>query len=71
MSKTLIIIPTYNERENIEAIIEKVFSLSQPFDVLVIDDNSPDSTAKVVESLQTKAENKNRLHLISRKKTGS
>ena len=66
MSEALVIIPTYNEAENIQAIIEKVFSLSQPFDILVVDDNSPDGTAEIVESLQTKPENNGRLHLISR-----
>ena len=48
--KKLVIIPTYNERENIEAMIEKVMSLEGGFDLLVIDDGSPDGTAEVVES---------------------
>lgn len=46
--KKIVIIPTYNEIENIEAMIDKVFSLSEPFDMLVIDDGSPDGTAAVV-----------------------
>lgn len=52
MSDSLVIIPTYNEKENIEKIIRKVFSLTQPFHVLIIDDGSPDGTADIVKSLQ-------------------
>lgn len=52
MSDSLVIIPTYNEKENIEKIIRKVFSLAHPFEVLVIDDGSPDGTAQIVKSLQ-------------------
>jgi len=52
VEKTLVIIPTYNEKENIEAIIRKVFSLSLTFDLLIVDDNSPDETAHIVQSLQ-------------------
>lgn len=52
MSKTLVIIPTYNEIENIEAIIRSIFSIETPFEVLVVDDSSPDGTAKVVKDLQ-------------------
>lgn len=52
MSNTLVIIPTYNEKENIEAIIKAVFSLAHPFDVLVVDDNSPDGTGGIVKNLQ-------------------
>ena len=52
MSDSLVIIPTYNEKENIEKIIRKVFSLNQAFDVLIIDDGSPDGTANIVKSLQ-------------------
>jgi dolichol-phosphate mannosyltransferase len=48
----LIIIPTYNEIENIENIIRKVFSLEESFSVLIIDDGSPDGTAKKVKELQ-------------------
>ena len=54
MSEVLVIIPTYNEIENIEAIIEKVMSYPDNFDVLVIDDNSPDGTAEAVEKLMEK-----------------
>ena len=51
MSDSLIIIPTYNEKENIERIIRKVFSLSKAFDILIVEDNSPDGTAKIVKAL--------------------
>jgi len=51
VSDCLVIIPTYNEKENIERIIRKVFSLDLEFDVLIIDDNSPDGTAAIVKSL--------------------
>ncbi|MEG1498300.1 MAG: polyprenol monophosphomannose synthase [Bacteroidales bacterium] len=51
MSDTLVIIPTYNEKENIEKIIRKVFSLSKPFDILVVEDHSPDGTASIVRKL--------------------
>ncbi|MCD7709946.1 MAG: polyprenol monophosphomannose synthase [Porphyromonadaceae bacterium] len=61
----VVIIPTYNEKENIEAIIRAVFSLSHPFDVLVVDDGSPDGTATLVKRLQER-ECAGRLHLIER-----
>lgn len=50
-SDTLVIIPTYNEKENIERIIRKVFSLPKFFHILVVEDNSPDGTAQIVERL--------------------
>ena len=49
---SLVLIPTYNEKENIEKIIRKVFSLATPFHVLIIDDGSPDGTADIVKNLQ-------------------
>ncbi|RYG16610.1 MAG: polyprenol monophosphomannose synthase [Chitinophagaceae bacterium] len=52
MSDSLVIIPTYNEKENIEKIIRKVFSLPFTFNVLIIDDGSPDGTADIVKALQ-------------------
>ncbi|HRN41738.1 MAG TPA: polyprenol monophosphomannose synthase [Vicingus sp.] len=52
MSDSIVIIPTYNEKENVEAMIRKVFSLPQAFDVLIIDDGSPDGTAAIVKELQ-------------------
>ena len=51
MSDSLVIIPTYNEKENIEAIIRKVFSLPKDFHILVVEDNSPDGTADIVKRL--------------------
>lgn len=64
-AKGLVIIPTYNEIENVEAITRAVFHLSEPFDVLIVDDNSPDGTAEKVRELQ--AEFPQRLHLLLRK----
>lgn len=64
MKDALVIIPTYNERENIEAMVRKVMSLSHPFDLLIIDDGSPDGTADIVRMLQQ--EFPNRLHLETR-----
>ena len=51
MSDSLVIIPTYNEKENIEKIIRYVFSLKQEFDILIVEDNSPDGTAAIVKRL--------------------
>ena len=51
MSDSIVIIPTYNEKENVEKMIRKVFSLDKQFHVLVIDDGSPDGTAAIVKSL--------------------
>ena len=57
MADSLVIIPTYKEIENIEAIIEAVFGLKKEFDILVVDDNSPDGTAAKVVELQSKYPN--------------
>ncbi|MBO5217572.1 MAG: polyprenol monophosphomannose synthase [Alistipes sp.] len=62
--RRLVIIPTYNEIDNISAMIDKVFSLPIEFDLLVIDDGSPDGTAAVVKERQT--EFPERLHLVER-----
>ena len=64
MDRKAVIIPTYNEKENIEAIIRKVFSLDRQFDILVIDDGSPDGTAAIVKGLRT--EFQDRLFIIER-----
>jgi dolichol-phosphate mannosyltransferase len=61
--KTLIIIPTYNERENIEALAQQVTMVNQELHVLVVDDNSPDGTGSIVQSL---GEKNCRIHLLSR-----
>ncbi len=69
MSDSLVIIPTFNEIENIEAIIKAVFSLQKDFHVLVVDDNSPDGTAAQVAGMQT--EFPQRLFLeVRREKSG-
>ena len=52
MTKSLIIIPTYNEKENIRKIIAAVFSLETPFHILIVDDGSPDGTGEIVKSIQ-------------------
>ncbi len=57
MSNTVVIIPTYNEKENIEAIIRAVFAQEKQFDVLVVDDSSPDGTAAIVKNLQQEFHN--------------
>jgi len=68
MSNTLVIIPTFNEIENIEAIIKAVFSQEKQFDILIVDDSSPDGTAEIVSNLQKEFSN---LFLeIRKEKTG-
>lgn len=64
MNDAIVIIPTYNEIENIELIIKAVFSLDKSFDILVVDDNSPDLTHLKVKELQKESKN---LHLQVRK----
>ncbi len=64
MIDKIVIIPTYNELENAENIIRKVMSLQPEFDLLIVDDNSPDGTANIVIKLQKEF---SRLHLLSRK----
>ena len=62
--KNLVIIPTYNEVENAEKIVRAVFALPEGFEILIIDDGSPDGTANVIKNLQT--EFPERLHLLER-----
>jgi dolichol-phosphate mannosyltransferase len=64
VSDCLVIIPTYNEKENIHRIIEAVLHLPDPFDMLLIDDNSPDGTASIIKELQTTYPD--RIHLLER-----
>ena len=64
MDSRIVIIPTYNEKENIEKIIRYVFNLPDAFHMLIIDDGSPDGTATIVKGLQT--EFPDRLHLLER-----
>ena len=69
MAQGIVIIPTFNEIENIEAIVKAVFALPTPFHVLIVDDNSPDGTAAKVEELQK--EFPTQLHLkVRMKKSG-
>jgi dolichol-phosphate mannosyltransferase len=60
----LVIIPTYNEKENVERMIREIFSLRVPFELLIIDDHSPDGTAQIVRTLQK--EFPGTLHLLER-----
>ena len=64
-SDSIVIIPTYNERENIENIIRAVFALEKVFHILIIEDGSPDGTANIVKTLQQ--EFPERLFMIERK----
>lgn len=66
MSDSIVLIPTYNEKENIDKILRAVFSLKKDFHVLVIDDGSPDGTAGIVKDLMA-AEFNGRLHIMERK----
>lgn len=63
MSNAIVIIPTYNEKENVERMIRKVFSLGMAFHILIVDDNSPDGTRSIVKSLQQEF---NQLFLLER-----
>ncbi|MCI7379756.1 MAG: polyprenol monophosphomannose synthase [Bacteroidales bacterium] len=65
-SDSIVIIPTYNEKENVEAIVRAVFALDHGFDILIIDDGSPDGTAQIVKNLQA-TEFADRLYLVERK----
>ena len=64
-SDSLVIIPTYNEKENIEKIIRAVFALEKSFHILIIDDGSPDGTAQIVKNLMQE-EFADRLFLVER-----
>jgi len=63
MSKTLVIIPTYNEKENVRDIIPAVLSQSATVEVLIVDDGSPDGTGEIVAGLATREP---RIHLLRR-----
>ena len=65
MTKNIVFTATYNECENIEDFLNKVFSLSEDLDVLIIDDNSPDLTWKLVQDYQTR---QNKIKLIKKRK---
>jgi dolichol-phosphate mannosyltransferase len=64
MSKSLVIIPTYNEKENIEPMIRTIMAFPEGFHILIVDDNSPDGTGEIVEQLTS--EFQKRLHLLKR-----
>jgi len=64
MGKNLVIIPTYNEKENIEAIIKAILNLPREFEILIIDDGSPDGTGKIVKNIQES--HADIIHLIER-----
>lgn len=64
MSNSLIIIPTYNEKENIVALINSIFSQAVSFDILIVDDNSPDGTGEIVKEMQRGYPD--RIHLLQR-----
>lgn len=67
-SKTVVVIPTYNEAASIKKIVFQILRLHPRFNILVVDDNSPDGTGKIVEEL---AEKDNRIKILSRpKKSG-
>lgn len=63
MNSTLIIIPTYNEADNLPKLIPRILEQEESFEVLIVDDNSPDGTAQVVKTMQ---ERERRIHLIER-----
>lgn len=63
MRDCLVIIPTYNEKENVSNIIDAVMNLSERFDILIIDDGSPDGTAEIVQARQQESTN---IHLLQR-----
>src|SRR5262245_35347102 len=54
MNKTLVVVPTYNERENLLPLVQRLVALPIPVDILVVDDNSPDGTGKLAEELAAK-----------------
>ena len=60
--RPIVIIPTYNEKENIQRMLSTVLQLQPEFEVLVVDDNSPDGTADLAEELES-----NRIHILRRK----
>ena len=65
-SDSIIIIPTYNEKENVERMIRKVFSLTHPFHILIVDDGSPDGTADAVEATRGERRRPDRIHVLRR-----
>ncbi|MCF8201371.1 MAG: glycosyltransferase, partial [Bacteroidia bacterium] len=67
MSKYLVIIPTYNEIENIERMVHTVMALEKDIDLLVVDDNSPDGTANQVDAMMSQYNTqRTKLHILKR-----
>lgn len=66
MTQALVIIPTYNEKENIQPIVKSILAQNLGFHILVVDDNSPDGTAKLVEAMMS--EYPGQVHLLLRQK---
>lgn len=64
--KKIVIIPTYNEKENIYKLIDEIVNLQYEFNVCIVDDNSPDGTAAIVEKMKSEHPKKNQIHLIKR-----
>ena len=64
MPENLVVIPTYNEKENIDRMVKTILSLEVPFNILIVDDGSPDGTASIVQQLQN--DYPTQLHLIMR-----
>lgn len=67
----IIIIPTYNERENIEALVERILGLNSGFSILIIDDNSPDNTGKIADELAKKYNRVEVIHRLEKKGLGT
>lgn len=70
MPKQLVIIPTYNEAENIQAIVQAIFNLEEKFHVLIVDDNSPDGTSSIVEKMITSTYSDQLFIQVRKKKSG-
>ncbi|MEQ8572436.1 MAG: glycosyltransferase, partial [Fulvivirga sp.] len=66
MNDSLVIIPTFNEKDNIRLIIDAVINLPKPFDILIVDDGSPDGTGEIVKEIQVAGLPNRTLHLIER-----
>ncbi|HEY4611364.1 MAG TPA: polyprenol monophosphomannose synthase [Bacteroidota bacterium] len=66
MARSLVVIPTYNESENIPTMIPRVLAQHDSLDILIVDDNSPDGTARIVKDMQQSPQHGKRVHLIER-----
>ena len=70
MNKTLVVVPTYNERENLPALAQRLLALPVPVDMLVVDDNSPDGTGKLADELAAKHPQIHVLHRVEKNGLG-